>query len=78
MNAKAIVILAAVLLAACAQEEPPPEKKAPVGRAETRAIRNTDAVGYSGSQIADKVDAGLNAQEEANRRNQEAADKASE
>lgn len=78
MNANVVVIAAAALLVACAQDEPPPEKKEPTGRAETRAIRNTDAVGYSGSQIADKVDAGLSAQEEANRRNQEAADQASE
>lgn len=55
-------------LAACgAPEEPPAEKKQPQGRAETRSIRNTDAVGYSGSEIADKVDGALNANDERNK-----------
>ncbi len=55
-------------LAACsAQEEPPPENKPPQGRAETQSIRNTDAIGYSGSEIADKVDGALNATEQRNK-----------
>ena len=53
------------LLSACsADEPPPPAETAPEGRAETQSIRNTEAVGYSGDAIADKVDAGLEAHEE--------------
>jgi hypothetical protein len=67
----------AVLLAACGADEPPPaEKQEPQGRAVTRSIRNTDAVGYSGSAIADKVDAGLDQNEEAAKKRQAEADKA--
>lgn len=73
MNAKTAWVLAAALLAACgADEPPPPEKKAPEGRAETRNIRNTDAVGYSGGAIANKVDGALDKNDEANRQRQEA------
>lgn len=56
-----ILVLALFLTACGAPEEPAAEKEAPEGRAETRNIRNTDAIGYSGSQIADKVDATLDA-----------------
>lgn len=71
-------ILAAALLAACGGDEPPPpEKKPPEGRAETRSIRNTEAVGYSGNAIADKVDTALDQNDEATRRKQEAADQQS-
>lgn len=59
---KHLLLLAVILTACSAQEEP--EKKAPEGRAETRSIRNTGAVGYSGSEIADKVDGALNANDE--------------
>ncbi|MCI0749112.1 MAG: hypothetical protein L0Y32_01020 [Nevskiales bacterium] len=60
-----VVALAAVLaLSACGPEEEtpatPPDER---GRAETRLIRNTEAVGYSGEAIADKVDAALDANE---------------
>lgn len=58
------IAIAATLLGACAQDEPPPEPKQPEGRAETRAIRNTDAIGYSGSAVADKVDDALNKNDE--------------
>lgn len=54
-----------LLLAACGssqQEAPPP--KAKEGRAETQGIRNTDAIGYSGSAIANKVDGALNANDQ--------------
>jgi hypothetical protein len=53
-----------LLAAACGSGEPPPEPKAPEGRAETQSIRNTDAVGYSGSAIADKVDTALDKNDE--------------
>lgn len=50
----------AILFAACNQ---PPETAAapaePQGREETRTIRNTEAIGYSGDAIANKVDSAL-------------------
>ena len=49
-----------LVLAGChSKDEPPPVDKPKAGRAETQSIRNTDAVGMSGSAIADKVDAAL-------------------
>lgn len=73
MNRKSVWVLAAALLAGCGDEPPPSEPKPPEGRAETRAIRNTEAVGYSGGAIADKVDTALDQNEEARKR-REAAD----
>ncbi|MGH8461483.1 MAG: hypothetical protein ACRESS_07750 [Stenotrophobium sp.] len=64
MNTRNIPALTALIisLAACNAAPPPPAPKAPPqGRAETRGIRNTDAIGYSGSAIANKVDAALDA-----------------
>jgi len=64
-----------LLAAACgSKEEPPPPSSAPQGRAETQSIRNTEAVGYSGNAIADKVDGALKTNEE----QVEKAEKASE
>ncbi len=54
----------ALLLSACGSPEPPPEAAAPEGREETRNIRNTEAIGYSGDAIADKVDGALDANDE--------------
>ena len=71
-------LLAVTVLAACGQDEPPPPEPKPQGRAETQAIRNTDAVGYSGSAIADKVDTALDKNEEAARKLKEEADRQSE
>lgn len=74
---KRALMALALLLPACGADEPPPaEPAAPEGRAETQAIRNTDAVGYSGSAIADKVDGALDKTEEATKKNQQAADQA--
>lgn len=62
---KRVLLVLALLAAGCGSEEPPPpEEKRPEGRAETQAIRNTEAVGYGGKAIADKVDAGITANEE--------------
>lgn len=44
------------------------------GREETRNIRNTESIGYSGDHIADQLDAALDANDERNRRMQEAED----
>jgi len=59
-----LLIALALLVSACGSDEPPPERAAPEGRAETQSIRNTEAVGYDGKAIADKVDAGIKANEE--------------
>lgn len=74
---KHAILVMGLLLAACsAEEETPPPEQAPQGRVETRAIRNTDAVGTGGGAIADKIDTALDKQDEANRKSQEAADQA--
>jgi hypothetical protein len=65
----------ALLLAACSSDEPPPaEQKAPAGRAETQSIRNTEAVGYSGDAVADKVDDALKKNEERAKQTQPATE----
>lgn len=52
-------------LAACGQKPEVPNKPPePQGRAETQGIRNTEAVGYAGNAIADKVDGALNANDQ--------------
>jgi hypothetical protein len=56
-------LVLAVLLSACGSPEPPPQA-APEGREETRNIRNTEAIGYAGDAIADKVDGALDANDE--------------
>lgn len=58
------LLTALLLLSACTAEEPPPAPVEPQGRAETRSIRNTQAVGYDGKAIADKVDGALNANDQ--------------
>ena len=62
---KRVLLAVALLAAACGSEEPPPpDATPPEGRAETQSIRNTEAVGTGGKAIADKVDAGIKANEE--------------
>lgn len=64
----------ALLLAACgAAEPPPPAPEPPKSRAETQTLRNTEAVGYGGDAIADKVDAALDKNDENARKVQEQA-----
>jgi predicted small lipoprotein YifL len=53
-----------LLLSACGEKQPevpdaPVNPKA--GREETQGIRRTDAIGYAGGAIANKVDGALNA-----------------
>jgi len=48
-----------LLLSACHPDADPVAKEEPRGREETRTIRNTEAVGYSGNAVADKVDSAL-------------------
>ena len=65
-----------LLLAACGSSEPDTTASTPTheGREETRAIRNTEAIGYSGDAIADKVDAALDANDEHKKKLDEAID----
>lgn len=53
-----------LLLAAGCTPEPPPAPAAEQGRSETQAIRATEAVGYAGDAVADKVDAALEQNEQ--------------
>ncbi len=62
---KIFLLIASLVLAGCsAKDEPPPPPKAQEGRAETQSIRNTQAIGYDGKAIADKVDGALKANDE--------------
>jgi hypothetical protein len=74
---KPLMLLLAALAAACTPDEPPPEPKPAEGRAETQAIRNTEAVGVPGGAIADKVDGAIEQGEEADRKLKEEADRQS-
>ncbi|PPE73503.1 hypothetical protein C3942_11900 [Solimonas fluminis] len=60
-NALTTALVLAVLLAGCSKPEEPVADRKPEGREETRGIRNTEAIGYSGGAIADKVDGALDA-----------------
>lgn len=52
---------AALALAACGKQPEVPKPGEPQGRAETQPLRNTEAVGYAGDAIANKVDGALDA-----------------
>jgi hypothetical protein len=56
-------LLLATLLTACGGGEAPPAERAE-GREETRSIRNTEAIGYAGDAIADRVDGALDANDQ--------------
>jgi len=61
------IALLASLLAACGVPEDESGKRqslAGEGREETRSIRNTENIGYSGNAIADKVDGALDANDQ--------------
>jgi hypothetical protein len=64
---KHLILIAALLVAACSSQDdnPPPKQQQQEGRAETRAIRNTQAVGINGKAIADNVDKAMKANEDA-------------
>ena len=62
------------VLSACGSSEPPPPA-APQGRAETQGIRRTEAIGYSGNAIANKVDGALNQNDEQKKKMDEALQK---
>ncbi|MES2884095.1 MAG: hypothetical protein V4709_04785 [Pseudomonadota bacterium] len=57
-----VVLLTA--LAACGKQPEVPKPGEPQSRAETEAIRNTEAVGYAGDAIANKVDSALDANDQ--------------
>ncbi len=58
----AAAMLSSLALSACGKPAAPPQAEEE-GRPETRSIRNTEAIGYDGAAIADKVDAALDAGE---------------
>lgn len=65
----AAAAMAAALLSAChPKEQPERVDKQQQGRDETQGIRNTEAIGYSGNAIGDKVDAALDANDQAKQR----------
>ncbi|NGY04745.1 hypothetical protein [Solimonas terrae] len=67
--------LSALLLSAChPKEQPEHVDKQQQGRDETQGIRNTEAVGYAGNAIADKVDAALDANDQAKQKMDDAID----
>lgn len=61
---KHALLVLTLLAAGCGSDEPPAPEKPAQGRGETQTIRNTQAVGTSGGAVADKVDAGIKANEE--------------
>jgi len=72
---KILLLAASLCLAACSGKDEPSAPKAQEGRAETQSIRNTQAIGYDGRAIADKVDKALKANEEVVKRTEkESAD----
>jgi hypothetical protein len=72
MRIAVLVLTTGLLLIACKPEEPVADKREPQGREETRSIRNTEAIGYSGEAIADKVDSALDANDQRNQQLQQA------
>lgn len=66
-------LAALAMLAACKKPDTGPRAETPPeGREETRGIRNTEAIGYAGDAIGDKVDQALDAADDAKRRLDEA------
>lgn len=58
---------AALMLSACG-DRGSSDHAGSEGREETRNIRNTEAIGYGGDNIADKIDAALDANDAHNER----------
>lgn len=73
-----IVALALAAAGCSGKDEAPPPAKAPEGRAETQSIRNTQAVGYDGKAIADKVDNALKANEDVVKKTEKESSEGSE
>jgi hypothetical protein len=72
---KAITLtLLALLTTGCGPEPTPPQPKPDTGRPETRSLEAASAVGYDGKAIRQKVDKGLDANDDYNRKLQEQAD----
>jgi len=67
--------VSALLLTACHPKDRPEHVDEPQrGRDETQGIRNTEAIGYAGNAIGDKVDAALDANDQAKQKMDEAID----
>lgn len=69
-----LALCAGLLLGACGNNQQKAADQDQAGREETRNIRNTKAIGYSGDNIADKVDAALDANDKRNQQLREAED----
>ncbi|HEY9547484.1 MAG TPA: hypothetical protein VIR56_15840 [Solimonas sp.] len=68
-------VVGAALLTACHPKEQPERVDQPQqGRDETQGIRNTEAIGYAGNAIGDKVDAALDANDQAKQKMDDAID----
>ena len=72
MTARTLALIApllgtGLLLSACGSHESNASTSLE-GREETRNIRNTQAIGYSGEAIADQIDAALDANDARNER----------
>lgn len=68
-------LLTLIVVSGCGdRSEKPPEPRSE-GRAETRHIRNLEAIGYGGDGIADKLDSAIEAQEQRPRQLDEALEK---
>jgi hypothetical protein len=63
MNQLIALLLLGAALAACTPPPEEPKKVEAEGREETRSIRNTKEIGYSGDAIADRLDKALDASE---------------
>lgn len=63
MRALTLAVLLTTLTA-CGKQPEVPKPGEPQSRAETQPIRNTEAVGYAGDAIADKVDGALDANDQ--------------
>lgn len=61
-----LLALSLLLVLSACREQPEPTRSPPEprGREETRSIRNTEAIGYSGEAVADKVDTALDANDQ--------------
>lgn len=66
------VIATSIICSACSPPDKSKDHKVEQGREETRTIRNTKSIGYSGNAIANKVDSALTSSEESAKKTEDA------